>query len=119
MTGRAMLLPLLALASCGQAGGKSETAAAENDATIYCALGGAGNFARECTLERAEVDGAEVLVVRHPDGSFRRFEIVDGALTLADGAPFADIAAGDGGIDVTVGADRYSFPADIADAAGR
>ena len=119
MAGRTLLLPLLALASCGQTGAEDVAARADADNSIYCALGGANNFTRECTMERVEIDGAQVIVVRHPDGSFRRFEIAEGALALADGAPFAEIMSGKGEVDVIVGADRYSFPRTIADAASR
>lgn len=80
--------------------------------TIECALAGAATFARDCTMDRAEHDGVRVLVVRHPDGGFRRFELgVPGrGIVTADGADQAVIDRGDGMVEVQVGADRYRLP---------
>lgn len=108
----------LVLAACGQSG--ADASVPEDDSQIDCALGGSGSFERECAVERSVFDGALFLTVRHPDGGFRRFEVVgDGrGLAVADGAEFAEITVGDGRIDVAVGADRYRFPATIGDAQG-
>jgi hypothetical protein len=88
--------------------------AAESD-LIECALHGAGAFARECTVERARDGGVATLIVRHPDGGFRRFEILGDrrGLASADGAEPAETEWRDGGIGLAVGADRYRFPASI------
>lgn len=53
-----------------------------------------------------------MLVVRHPDGGFRRFEVVhDGrGVVAADGAHSAQIALRGGDVEVAVGTDRYRFP---------
>ena len=102
------------LAACSQ--GAGEAPAADPDDLIECALAGAAAFVRDCAIERSEVDGQAILVVRHPDGGFRRFEVTgDGTgVATADGAQAARIALREGGIEVTVGTDRYRFPATIA-----
>ena len=102
------------LAACSQ--GAGEAPAADPDDLIECAVGGASGFARRCAVEQARVDGATVLTVRHPDGGFRRFEVmIDGTgVATADGAQAARIALREGGIEVVVGTDRYRFPATIA-----
>ena len=76
---------------------------------VECALGGAAGFAPECTMERQERDDERLLVVRHPDGSFRRFQLgVPGqGLITADGADSAVVERGEGVVEVHVGADRY------------
>ena len=82
----------LAVAACGSGTGGSsaaaEPAAAGEDDRIECALDGANAFARDCTVERSTAEGQSLLVVRHPDGAFRRFAIVtDGrGVIAADGA---------------------------------
>lgn len=101
------LAPLLFLLSaCGS------QPAPEADARIECAVDGAEQFARVCTLERTP--GAELLLtVRSPSGSFRRLVAAgDGSsVTAADGAEPAQVeAAGDGVIEVSIGADRYRLP---------
>jgi len=105
---------LLLLAACSQ--GASEPPAAHPDDLIECAVAGAASFARDCAVERGQVDGAPILIIRHPDGGFRRFEITaDGTgVVAADGAQAAQVALLDDGIEVTVGTDRYRLPATIA-----
>lgn len=88
---------------------------------IECATGGAA-FARDCAVEHGRQDGAPALVVRRPDGSFRRFVVTDGGrgLAAADGAERASTAVYAGELEVTVGADHYRFPATVlSDASGR
>lgn len=90
------------------------TAAAVDD-TIECAVGGAASFQRDCKVEEARIDGAKTLIVRHPDGGFRRFEVLtDGhGLATADGAEEAETSVVNGQLEVAVGGDRYRFPATI------
>jgi hypothetical protein len=86
-----------------------------SDDFIECAVGGTTAFALDCAVERSEQDGTLFLVVRHPDGAFRRFEVLaDGrGLAAADGAEPARVSTMEAGIEVAVGADRYRFPATI------
>lgn len=106
---------MLLLAAC-QGGGDAEAAAAEQvaqaDTVIECAVNGAATFERECPVEKAEIDGAKFLTVRHPDGGFRRFEILtDGhGLAVADGADDAKLAVEGDILGVAVARDRYRFP---------
>jgi hypothetical protein len=109
------LATALLLAACGAGGEESgagdarasSAAKAARDDRVACALAGAQVFTQDCTLERARVDGAPILVVRHPDGSFRRFAIKDGSLTEADGADKASVSRSEDVFDVSVGSDRY------------
>ncbi len=113
---------LLLLASCGRGAAEpspAETAAPEN--IIGCALHGATAFTRERVVERVRTNEGLQLVVRHPDGGFRRFDVLtDGrGLATADGAERGQVIVYDDGIDVTVGADRYRFPGNLVNDEGR
>ncbi len=104
---------MLCLAGCSSGDGQPQAdAGAER---IECALGGAEQFAQSCLVERVAVEGKGIVVVRHPDGSFRRFELVsDGrGLTSADGADELTTELKGQMLGVTVGADRYLFPATV------
>jgi hypothetical protein len=107
-------LALVLLAACSRAPAEA-TAAAGPDHAIDCALGGAQAFTHACEVERVPGTDGLQLVVRHPDGSFRRFDVLtDGrGLATADGAERAEVAVRDGGIEVSVGKDRYRFPATV------
>ena len=79
---------------------------------LSCAVNGAAAFATTCTAERVLVAGAPVLVIRHADGGFRRFDVLaDGTLAEADGAQRASFVRSGTTLDVTVGADRYRLDA--------
>ena len=105
---------LMLLAACSSDPG--ETRPPDPDDLVECALAGAVSFARDCAVEQVREDGTLYLVVRHPDGGFRRFEVLTdgGGLASADGADPARIAVHGDGIEVALGADRYRFPATIA-----
>jgi hypothetical protein len=80
---------------------------------IACALGGEGKFSSSCRVERSLAEGTLFLIVRHPDGAFRRFEVLrDGrGLAAADGAQPAALSMTGEELEVAVGLDRYRFPA--------
>ena len=103
------LLLALALAGCGRSSAPPVADGAEH---VACALAGATQFAPTCAVERSQQGSTLVLVVRHPDGGFRRFDVVDTGqgLAVTDGAQVARVAIRDGLLDVTVGPDRYRFP---------
>ena len=113
--GAAAILPLLLAACSAEPGSPSagSTSAAAADDRIACALQGAPQFTRDCLVERAPNDGVLYLVVRHPDGAFRRFKVLkDGrGLAVADGADEAETSLSGNILEVTVGKDRYRFPA--------
>ena len=116
-TSSAALLFLLAACSSDA----SEAPPPDPDDLIECALAGATAFTRDCAVEQVREGGGLSLVVRHPDGGFRRFDVLtDGrGLAAAAGADPARIAGHGDGIEVAVGAPRYRFPATIAGDARR
>ncbi|HEX8571910.1 MAG TPA: hypothetical protein VF759_04085 [Allosphingosinicella sp.] len=88
--------------------------AARPDNLVECAVDGAADFARVCTLERARGGSGVVLTIRSPSGSFRRLVTTgDGrGVMAADGAEEASVAiAGENLIEVAIGSDRYRLPA--------
>ena len=90
-----------ALAGCGT---ESPPPAGE---TIACAIGAETDFAEVCTLER--IAGSAEVVLHHPDGGFRRvsFDPATGALAPLDGAEPMVIGGWEGGVQFTIGPDRY------------
>ena len=118
------LLPALLLAGCSfgsdeQASSQSRDSVGgilgigEVDETVECALNDAETFASECKVDRISQGGKRYIVVRHPDGGFRRLEELPGGkgFRAADGADQAETEANGQQIEVTVGADHYLFPA--------
>lgn len=109
----------VSLTACSQSPeDPAKAAPAEEAERIDCALAGAADFKADCTAERG--DGG--LIVRHPDGGFRRFAFGEGdnRIRPADGAEAArwrELA--DGRVEVVVGRDRYvlRLEAEPADAA--
>ena len=87
--------------------------------TIACALDGADTGTPQCRLERAASADGLILVVHHPDGSFRRFVTVDDGrgLVTADGAETAITRVIDGQLEATVDDDVYRFPATASNTA--
>lgn len=104
-------LPLLLLAACSSS--DAPPPVAEGEEHVACAVGGETEMKDACAVERSEADGKLTLVVRHLDGSFRRFDVLtDGrGLAVSDGADEAVTKLDDGKLAVTVGEDRYVFPA--------
>jgi hypothetical protein len=105
---RGIALLFVALAGCSRAGDEPHSQ------KIDCAIGGASTFAPDCSAEKAVQGTRHLIVVRHKDGGFRRFEAVaDGrGVASADGSePSTAQWIADGRLQVSVGADRYLFPA--------
>lgn len=114
----------LALSACGKNDGDAALKQAEAEATkdaiadgkIECALDGAKDFQRNCTTERMATQNGQLLVIRHPNGGFRRFRVLtDGrGLEPADGFDATSIKVLDGGnIELSSADDRYRLPAKI------
>jgi hypothetical protein len=80
--------------------------AAKPEDRVACAIGDS-ELAADCLIERA---GSSV-VVRHSDGSFRRFEIdTDGKIGSADGADDVEgKREADGSVDFRIGDAHYRF----------
>ncbi|PLK26233.1 hypothetical protein [Novosphingobium sp. TH158] len=117
----ACLLPVVLLAACSAGGdgtaaaaasGEAEAAVAE-DNSVGCALAGAKTFGRTCTREIAREDLGEVWIIRHPDGGFRRFVLIEGGtrIATADGDKEVRAERVGGELEVRVESDRYRFPA--------
>lgn len=110
-------LPILAGVYLGACSGAGDEAApdgdVDNNREIACALDGAEVFADACRVDRTVENSRLILTVRHPDGGFRRLEVVkDGrGIVAADGAEQATVALSDGMLDVSVGKDHYLLPA--------
>ncbi len=108
MRGAAIVVGLLLLAGCGRPKGDPEPQMRKID----CALAGATDFAPRCQVEQA----GDMLIVHEPDGAFRRFRKVDDGrgVVAADGMEDAHVAwVADGVLEVTVGQDRFRFPAKL------
>ena len=112
MSSRISSLVVLALLA-GCTAGEAQPQADAGAQAIECALEGEEEFAADCLVETSQEDGARVLTVREPDGGFRRFvQSSDGSgLTVADGADEAVQRLDGDRLEVTVGTDRYRFPA--------
>lgn len=85
-------------------------APAQAESRVACALDGAQRLSQGCSLEQARVDGKSYLVVRRPDGGFRRFVVLsDGTVAEADGAEPAAVTRSGDTVEIAVGQDRYSL----------
>ena len=104
------LAGVLALAACG---GAVQPQAAEGAQPIECAIGRGAPLASDCLVERAVRDGEVLLIVRRPDGGYRRFvQLGEGrGVAAADGADEASASFADGVLDVRIADERYRFPA--------
>lgn len=118
----------LAMTACGS-DSEADLLAAEGETAeeaalqgkVECALAGSTDFNRNCTTERVSGAEGQMLVVRHPDGGFRRFKILtDGrGLLPADGIDpdFKINVLPNGMIEVRSVDDTYRLPAAIKGAA--
>jgi len=118
----------LALAACGDqppeggntaALGGAQARAEPDDGKVECAIGRGADWRRDCLAERSEGEDGAMLTLRHPDGGFRRFNVLTNGrgLASADGAERARIVLlGDRRIEVTVGEDRYRLPVTLGSA---
>ncbi len=116
---------LLALSACGEQRADTATLAKveaearktrDDSGNIVCAQRGSSDFARTCTIDRADSDAGLILTVRHPDGAFHRLLVTkDGrGVVAADGAERATVTVlGAGEIEVALGGDRYRLPATV------
>jgi hypothetical protein len=123
-----LIAATLSLSSCGR-DSEADLKAAEGETAkeaalagkIECALAGKPDFDRNCTTERVSGPEGQLLVIRHPDGGFRRFAILtDGrGLAPADGfdADFKIKVLPNGMIEVRSVDDIYRLPATIKGAA--
>ena len=103
---------LTVLAACKPAPEAPVPEKAEGAEHIACAVAGGKDFRKACAVERAPQGDRLFLVVRHPDGGFRRFEVLDDGrgLAVSDGATQAITRYADGMAELAVDQDRYRFP---------
>lgn len=117
-----LLAATAGLAACtGNAPSDPESLTGGDESRIACALGDETEFTEQCDAERVQNGDTRELVMRHPDGGFRRFAIVsDGrGLVAADGAEEAVVTPlSNGTIQLSVGGDRYRLPATVKPGAG-
>ena len=114
-----IMLQLLLLSACSKGGmgsdqaEQSSTMAEKTEKQIHCALAGAKDFTPVCTLDALHENGKEIWVLHHPDGGFRRFQILESGtiIATADGAIEVKAARVGSELEVNVGDDRYRFPA--------
>lgn len=114
----AFILPSVALVAACSSGGEEQPQAQAGAETIDCAIGPGGEFGPDCMVEKATgEDGERLLVVRHPDGGFRRFEQLDDGrgLRVVDGSDEAVLNFANGILTVEVAGDAYRFPANPVD----
>tara|TARA_R110000772_G_scaffold37859_5_gene89669 strand:+ start:1225 stop:1659 length:435 start_codon:yes stop_codon:yes gene_type:complete len=93
---------------------ENAAAQAADNGKIECAINGDSDFSQDCQTERLSGENGVTMIVRHPDGGFRRFKLLtDGrGLVAADGAEKATIEIiEDDQILVSVGSDKYILPA--------
>lgn len=114
VTTSSLIAGTLVLAACSEPPAEQMQAEEGADA-IECALGDGSTFGADCLVEREEVDGQTLLTIRHPDGGFRRFQQLDDGrgLVEVDGADQVSRALEDGTLLITIGPDRYRFPAAV------
>ena len=110
-------LAVLFLGSCGGASSAGEQArAAEDNGRIECRIAGAEAFERFCTIEQEDSEQGRVLIVRKPDGGFRRLLVADDGrgVVAADGAEPARVTiVADDRIEVSLGGDTFLLPATV------
>lgn len=123
MRNAAPLIAVMLLASCGDPGtsqGEGASAGAPTGSELVaCVTDGSERWERACTVEKRRGADGPILVLRGPDGGFRRLAITsDGrGVIAADGAePAVVTPAGDGLIEVAIGNDRYRLPATVKSA---
>lgn len=103
---------LMALAACSQGASEPAPKVPEGPEQIVCALGPGIGFTPTCAIERSrDADGTYRMIVRHPDGGFRRFEVgADNEIVASDGADAAAVTIEGETAEVAVGEDRYRIP---------
>lgn len=114
----ALAIGTLVLAGCAK-GGSSAVAGdpakgeSSEDPHVPCALAGAKTFTPACLLEKQQRGDADFWIVRHPDGGFRRFQLIDNGtrIATADGMQEVEAERAGANLEVRVGTDRYLFPA--------
>ena len=109
-------MTLVSAATTACSPGATSAASAEDAARIDCRISGSTQFERFCTLEIGDSDAGRTLLVRKPDGGFRRFLVTnDGrGVVAADGAEPAEVTIiADDRIEVAIGGEVFRLPATV------
>lgn len=79
---------------------------------IQCAIGPGTDFEPVCTGEQITSEEGDAFIIHHPDGSFRRFEMLpDGkGVALADGANELSQEIDGDELLITLEGERYRLP---------
>ena len=109
---RISLAPALLLAALGACDGAPD-GDRESSVPVACALQGAGEFASRCSLVRMGEGEDRAIVMRHPDGGFRKLAPADtpAGLVERDGAQRAMSWREGNAIVLQIGDDRYRWEA--------
>ena len=116
LRGQLLAATIVLAVGCSENNGSvPDKASAARGEAIACALGGAAEFKPVCAVERDRQGDTLFLVVHHPNGGFRRFEVLrDGrGLAVADGADEGQVQVASDALVAAVAGDRYRFPATI------
>lgn len=102
---RRTFLLAMSVAACSEPWGQSR---------IDCRIGEAAAFERVCDLASRETDRGREMIVRRPDGGFRRLIGTGASVEAADGAEQPRVARrADGRVEVDFGADAYRLPPQV------
>jgi hypothetical protein len=106
-------LVCLLLAACSGGDAADATAVEAGDQMLACAIGPGSTFSDSCSLQKFVRDGETIYRVNQPGGGFRLFNLAKdgGGMVPHDGAEGAVNTLDGGVLEVTVGDDRYRFPA--------
>ncbi len=103
---------ILTLTACNHSAVNEQATALPESDRVACAYPGA-SIAKDCVVEREQLSGATLLILRHRDGGFRRMLLSDeGYLAAADGGEQATVRQQGRSRDVTIGGERYILPID-------
>lgn len=118
------LCMLAGVVACGKDKSDESLANAEKSASqeaalngkIECALAGSTSFQRVCSTDRISGTDGQILVIRHPDGGFRRFNILTDGRGLSPSQGFDETKISimaNGMIELKSGDDLYRLPAQV------
>ncbi|QSB43969.1 hypothetical protein IDJ81_11525 [Tsuneonella flava] len=112
---RATLGLIAMLAACDR--GAVQPQAEPGAKRIDCAIGEGSDFGPDCLVEKVSGEQGPEFIVRHPDGGFQRLRIApnrSGMIAISGADEAVNELVGEPKVlQVTVGEDRYRFPADI------
>lgn len=114
MTKPAAYALIMGFAVLGAACGEELPDYAPEGVTVECAIGAGVQLEAACTAEQVLKGNRVEIVIHHPDGGFRRFEVLpDGAgVAVADGAEILSQEMKGPVLEVVMDNARYLIPVD-------